>query len=168
MKRALKLLSSGNPSAFRRGLLSWYDKHQRALPWRNENDGYRIWVSEIMLQQTRVAVVKQRYGTFLRCFPDVRSLARAPLSRVLAEWSGLGYYRRAHHLHQAARHIVAQYGGEFPCDAATLASPPLAAGSLIAPASRIIRLEIIGSVCFSTSTTLIPFGRVNCSIFGKT
>ena len=113
MKRALKLLSSGNPSAFRRVLLSWYDKHQRALPWRGESDGYRIWVSEIMLQQTRVAVVQQRYGNFLRRFPDLRSLARAPLPRVLAEWSGLGYYRRARNLHAAARLLDAERPGDF-------------------------------------------------------
>ena len=123
MKRAIKSLSSGNPSAFRRVLLSWYDKHQRALPWRNESDGYRIWVSEIMLQQTRVAVVKQRYGTFLRRFPDVRSLAWAPLPRVLAEWSGLGYYRRARNLHAAAR-MLARSGGSIPRTAAELRNLP--------------------------------------------
>jgi len=123
MKRALKLLSSGNPSAFRRVLLSWYDKHQRALPWRGESDGYRIWVSEIMLQQTRVAVVQQRYGNFLRRFPDLRSLARARLPRVLAEWSGLGYYRRARNLHAAAR-ILARRGGPIPRTAVALAELP--------------------------------------------
>src|SRR5437868_15277178 len=91
---------------FRRRLLRWYDRHKRDLPWRGSRDPYRIWLSEIMLQQTRVAAVVEYYQRFLRRFPDVESLARARLAEVLAAWSGLGYYRRARHLHRAARLIA--------------------------------------------------------------
>src|SRR5206468_6968369 len=88
---------------FRRALLAWYDSSCRDLPWRHTRDPYRIWVSEVMLQQTRVAVVMDRYGQFLQKFPSIRDLARARESAVLAEWSGLGYYRRARNLHAAAK-----------------------------------------------------------------
>ena len=91
-------------------LLDWYDKNRRDLPWRHTSDPYRIWVSEIMLQQTRVAAVIERYRTFLERFPHVRALAKAELPEVLALWSGLGYYRRARSLHLAARQIVASAG----------------------------------------------------------
>lgn len=98
----------------RRALLSWYGKNGRDLPWRNTRDPYRIWVSEVMLQQTRVAVVIERYQRFLQRFPSVHELARARESSVLAEWSGLGYYRRARNLHAAARMVVRQLKGKFP------------------------------------------------------
>jgi A/G-specific adenine glycosylase len=98
----------------RRALLAWYDAQRRDLPWRKKRDPYRIWVSEIMLQQTRVAAVLLHYQKFLARFPTLRTLAAAPESSVLAEWSGLGYYRRARHLHAAARLIVRERGGEFP------------------------------------------------------
>jgi A/G-specific adenine glycosylase len=98
----------------RRALLAWYDQNRRSLPWRNTRDPYRIWVSEIMLQQTRVAAVLVRYASFLRRFPTVRKLAAARQASVLAEWSGLGYYRRARNLHAAAKLIVRERGGEFP------------------------------------------------------
>jgi A/G-specific adenine glycosylase len=98
----------------RRALLTWYDQNRRDLPWRNTRDPYRIWVSEIMLQQTRVAAVLLRYESFLRRFPAVSKLAAARQASVLAEWSGLGYYRRARSLHAAAKVIVRERGGEFP------------------------------------------------------
>ena len=98
----------------RRALLRWYDDNQRDLPWRGTRDPYGIWVSEIMLQQTRVAAVLPRYGKFLRRFPSVEKLASARLSSVLAEWSGLGYYRRARNLHAAARVITRELAGSFP------------------------------------------------------
>jgi A/G-specific adenine glycosylase len=93
--------------AARRRLLAWYRRHRRDLPWRRARDPYAIWLSEIMLQQTRVAAAIPYYERFLARFPDVRALARARLDEVLALWSGLGYYRRARHLHAAAR-IVAK------------------------------------------------------------
>jgi A/G-specific adenine glycosylase len=98
----------------RRALLTWYDHNRRDLPWRNTREPYRIWVSEIMLQQTRVAAVLLRYESFLRRFPTVNKLAAARESSVLTEWSGLGYYRRARNLHAAAKVIVRERGGEFP------------------------------------------------------
>jgi A/G-specific adenine glycosylase len=94
-------------------LLSWYDKTRRDLPWRGIADPYRIWLSEIMLQQTRVETVIPYFHRFLKRFPDVESLAAAELDEVLGLWSGLGYYRRARQLHAAARQIVAQ-GGRMP------------------------------------------------------
>lgn len=101
-------------SEFRRSLLNWYGKSARSLPWRRTHDPYRIWVSEIMLQQTRVAAVLPYYKQFLARFPDVKSLAEAPEAGVLAAWSGLGYYTRARNLRKAARQIVGQ--GGFPRD----------------------------------------------------
>ncbi len=100
--------------SFRRRLLRWYDCSQRELPWRGIADPYRTWVSEVMLQQTRVAAVLAYYERFVQRFPDVRSLARAPESAVLAAWSGLGYYRRARLLHRAARMIAGERGGKLP------------------------------------------------------
>ena len=107
---------------FRRLLLEWYLQHQRKLPWRGEADPYRILVSEIMLQQTRVAVVEDRYKKFVAQFPSVKVLARAKQQTVLAAWSGLGYYRRARNLHAAAKQIVK--GREFPQTAEALRELP--------------------------------------------
>ena len=101
----------------RAALLRWYDARHRKLPWRGISDPYRTWVSEIMLQQTRVAAVLGHYRSFLRRFPTVRDLAGARESSVLAAWSGLGYYRRARRLHRAARQIVRERGGVFPASA---------------------------------------------------
>jgi A/G-specific adenine glycosylase len=105
---------SSNPQTFRSHLLSWYHRHARQLPWRKTRDPYRIWVSEIMLQQTRVAAVLEHYRVFLQRFPNVRALARAREADVLAVWSGLGYYRRARMLHRAARVVVAEHAGKLP------------------------------------------------------
>lgn len=100
-------------SRLRSRLLAWYDKSRRDVPWRRTRDPYSIWVSEIMLQQTRVAAVIDRYQQFLSRFPGVRALAQADVSEVLALWSGLGYYRRARAMHQAAREVMAS-GGVLP------------------------------------------------------
>jgi A/G-specific adenine glycosylase len=105
-------------------LLRWYDLNQRSLPWRGENDPYRIWVSEIMLQQTRVAVVLERYPRFVARFPSVAALAAARASDVLVEWSGLGYYRRARAMHAAARLIIRRHGGKVPRSAESLRGLP--------------------------------------------
>jgi A/G-specific adenine glycosylase len=102
--------------AERARLLAWYDQHARDLPWRRTRDPYAIWVSEIMLQQTRVDTVIPYYGRFLSRFPDARSLADAPLDDVLAHWSGLGYYRRARMLHQGAQRVVSDHAGRVPRD----------------------------------------------------
>ncbi len=95
-------------------LLAWYAAHRRELPWRATRDPYRIWVSEIMLQQTRVAAVLEHYRRFLEAFPTVEALAVATEPAVLAQWSGLGYYRRARMLHRAAQSIVQQHNGRLP------------------------------------------------------
>src|SRR5947209_776201 len=107
---------------FRSNLLRWYEREQRTLPWRGETDPYRILVSEIMLQQTRVAVVEERYKKFLQQYPTVRALAGAKEESVLAAWSGLGYYRRARNLHAAAKQISAT--GSFPRTVAELMRLP--------------------------------------------
>jgi A/G-specific adenine glycosylase len=97
-----------------RRLLAWYRRHRRDLPWRASRDPYRIWVAEIMLQQTRIAAVLPYYQRFLKKFPTVESLARAREHQVLQLWSGLGYYSRARNLHRAAKEIVARHDGRFP------------------------------------------------------
>jgi len=103
-------------SAVRAALLRWYGRHARSLPWRRTRDPYRVWVSEVMLQQTQVATVIPYYRRFLHVFPTLQRLAQAPLERVLELWSGLGYYRRARHLHLAARKVVQDFNGRFPAD----------------------------------------------------
>jgi A/G-specific adenine glycosylase len=95
-------------------LLVWYRRNQRCLPWRKTNDPYRIWISEIMLQQTQVDTVIPYYHRFLKTFPTVSSLARAPLQKVLKVWENLGYYSRARNIHAAARMIVEKFGGQVP------------------------------------------------------
>ncbi len=95
-------------------LLDWFDAHKRDLPWRHTDDPYRIWVSEIMLQQTQVDRVITYYDRFLNAFPTVQTLAEAPLEAVLKLWEGLGYYSRARNLHRAAGIILNEHGGRFP------------------------------------------------------
>jgi A/G-specific adenine glycosylase len=99
---------------FRRRLLQWFDRHKRDLPWRRDRDPYRVWISEVMLQQTRVAAVIDHYQRFLQRFPTIEKLAAARAASVLAAWSGLGYYRRARMLHAAAKKLVTDHGGKFP------------------------------------------------------
>jgi A/G-specific adenine glycosylase len=100
----------------RRRLLAWFALHQRDLPWRRNRNPYRIWVSEIMLQQTQAAAVVPYFERFLSAFPTLRDLAAADLQDVLRLWEGLGYYRRARDLHRAAREMVATHGGRLPRD----------------------------------------------------
>jgi A/G-specific adenine glycosylase len=101
-------------AAARAALLPWYRAHRRDLPWRRTHDPYAIWISEAMLQQTRVETVIPYYERFLRRFPDVASLARASLDEVYAAWAGLGYYSRARNLHRAALILVERFGGRLP------------------------------------------------------
>jgi A/G-specific adenine glycosylase len=109
---------------FRKNLLAWFSQFQRDLPWRRSKDLYHIWLSEVMLQQTRVAAAVPYYERFLERFPDVRALAEAPQDEVLRMWSGLGYYLRARNLQKAAQQIVAFHKGEFPStEAEALALP---------------------------------------------
>ena len=100
--------------AFRRNLLAWFHAHKRALPWRETRDPYRIWISEVMLQQTRVAAALPYYRRFQARFPNVRALVRAPERDVLQAWAGLGYYSRARNLQRAAWEMVHRHSGRFP------------------------------------------------------
>src|SRR6188768_4066772 len=110
---------------FAKRLVAWQRTHGRHdLPWQNTRDAYRIWLSEIMLQQTQVSTVVGYFDRFIAEFPDVDCLAAAPLERVLELWSGLGYYRRAHHLHAAAQVVATSHRGIFPSDAETIATLP--------------------------------------------
>ncbi|MEZ0282576.1 A/G-specific adenine glycosylase [Methyloceanibacter sp.] len=113
---------------YARALLAWYDRDRRILPWRAAPgvapDPYRVWLSEIMLQQTTVKAVLPRYADFLRRWPDVTALAAAELGEVLAAWAGLGYYARARNLHACAREVVARHGGRFPATEAELRALP--------------------------------------------
>lgn len=117
-----------DPATLAKRLLVWYDYHRRHLPWRAEPgepvDPYRVWLSEIMLQQTTVMVVEPYFRVFVERWPTLRALAAAPLDDVLQAWAGLGYYARARNLHQCAQTITAWRNGEFPDDEATLRKLP--------------------------------------------
>jgi A/G-specific adenine glycosylase len=118
------MLTGPTLNRFRKNLLAWFSQFQRDLPWRRSKDPYRIWLSEIMLQQTRVSAAVPYYERFLKRFSDVRALAEAPEDEVLRLWSGLGYYLRARNLQKAAQQIVALHNGVFPSTgAAALALP---------------------------------------------
>ena len=109
---------------FRRNLMQWYRENARVLPWRGVDDPYKVWISEIMLQQTRVQAVMEHYRLFLKKFPTVEKLAAASEQEVLAAWSGLGYYRRARMMHAAAKAVVAEHGGRLPRTAVELRALP--------------------------------------------
>ena len=113
-----------NITGMQRALLTFYRKHKRDLPWRRTQNPYAIWVSEIMLQQTQVQTIAPRFGPFLHQFPTVAALAAAEESTVCEAWAGLGYYRRARHLHKAARVVVDEYDGVVPTSAAELRHLP--------------------------------------------
>lgn len=116
---------SGLPAGFASRVVRWQQAHGRAgLPWQGTRDPYRVWLSEIMLQQTQVSRVLEYYPRFLERFPDVRALAAASLDEVHACWAGLGYYSRARNLHRCAQEVVAVHGGEFPRSAAALETLP--------------------------------------------
>ena len=110
------MLDSKSKTILRRNLLKWFDANQRDLPWRKKRSPYRVWVSEIMLQQTQVSTVIAYYKRFMKRFPTVKKLAAADQSEVLKLWEGLGYYRRARQMHAAAIQVVEEHGGKFPTD----------------------------------------------------
>lgn len=131
MEKAYKGFSAASPAqtsegeAFATRLLYWYEHHGRKdLPWQHPRSLYRVWISEVMLQQTQVAAVIPYFRRFTQRFPDVLTLAHAPLDEVLHLWSGLGYYARARNLHKAARVIREQFEGHFPTDFASVCSLP--------------------------------------------
>ena len=124
MKRCVQTPASTG-LAFSARLIEWQRHHGRhTLPWQNTRDPYRVWLSEVMLQQTQVATVRAYYDRFLRRFPDVNALAAASLDDVFALWSGLGYYSRARNLHRCAKAVVGEHGGRFPGSSADLMRLP--------------------------------------------
>jgi len=145
---------------FRRRLLAWYDRNKRELPWRGSRDPYRVWLSEIMLQQTRVAAVVEYFRRFLKKFPTINRLASAREASVLAAWSGLGYYRRARMLHAAAKKIVREHGSQFPSTAEKLRALP-GIGRYTSAA--------IASIAFDEPIAVVDGNveRVLCRIEGK-
>ena len=132
--------------AIRAALLRWYDANKRDLPWRRTKDPYAVWVSEVMLQQTRVEAVIPYWGRFLERFPTARALAEAEEDEVLASWSGLGYYRRARLLHAGVKEVVARYGGEVPASREARRALP-GVGRYTAGA--------IGSICFDAEEAVV-------------
>src|SRR5258708_25168904 len=109
-------------------LLDWYDRHRRSMPWRapagQRTDPYRVWLSEIMLQQTTVATVGDYFRRFVERWPAVEALAAAPLDELLSAWAGLGYYARARNLHACAQAVAERHGGRFPQGRAGAPAPP--------------------------------------------
>jgi A/G-specific adenine glycosylase len=152
------LTHSQQVARLREALLEWYGRHRRDLPWRRTRDPYAIWVSEIMLQQTRVAVVVERYQEFMRRFPTVFALAGALEQDVLAVWSGLGYYRRARMLHKAAKAVAADSG----------AMPGTAVGLRTLPGIGGYTAAAIASIAYGEPTAVVDGNveRVLCRIAG--
>jgi A/G-specific adenine glycosylase len=117
-------LSSDPHGRLARALVTWFDPRQRDVPGRGESDPYRIWIAEVMAQQTRIATVRERYAEFLARFPDVQALADADIDTVLKAWEGLGYYARARNLHRAARVIASRHDGSLPREPSSLRELP--------------------------------------------
>jgi A/G-specific adenine glycosylase len=153
-------LSPFHDPGFSDAVIRWQKRHGRhALPWQNTNDAYRIWLSEIMLQQTQVTAVIPYYQRFLERFPNVQALAQAPQEDVMAHWSGLGYYTRARNLHRCAQRIVQEHGGVFPSDPALLADLPGIGRSTAAA---------ISAFSYGTRAAILDGNvkRVFCRVFG--
>ena len=141
-------------------LLEWYETHRRDLPWRQDQEPYHVWVSEIMLQQTRVEAVRKYYTRFIEALPDVHSLSEVPEDRLLKLWEGLGYYSRAKNLRKAAEMIVSEYGGVFPDTFSSLIKLP-GVGEYTAGA--------IASICFDEKVTAVDGNvlRVTARVTGS-
>jgi A/G-specific adenine glycosylase len=141
-------------------LIAWHRRHGRHdLPWQNTTEPYRVWLSEIMLQQTQVATVIPYYQRFLQRLPRLTDLAAAPVEEVMALWSGLGYYARARNLHAAARIVMDEHGGAFPRDAALITRLPGIGRSTA---------NSIATICFNASAPILDGNvrRVLCRVFG--
>lgn len=145
---SLKLIPLQNPD-FSRNLLNWYKDHKRQMPWRGELDPYKIWISEIMLQQTRVDQATPYFRNFISLFPNVYDLAKADQQEVLKAWEGLGYYSRARNLHSAAKTVVNEYDGKIP-----------------ATYDEIIKLKGIGPYT-AAAVTSIAFNKPNAVVDGN-
>lgn len=159
------------PSDFVNTLILWYNSNCRSLPWRETRDPYRIWISEIMLQQTRVSAVYGYYERFLAALPDMESLAACPEDQLLKLWEGLGYYSRARNLQKAARIVVENYGGKMPCDARELIKLPgigeYTAGAIASIAFGKPEPAIDGNVIRVTSRLRAYTGEIRSMQFKK-
>ncbi|MCE7792239.1 A/G-specific adenine glycosylase [Salipaludibacillus sp. CUR1] len=152
------------PEDFQRDLLEWYDENKRDLPWRRERDPYKIWVSEIMLQQTQVDTVIPYYQRFMSLFPTVKDLAEADEETVLKAWEGLGYYSRARNLHSAVKEVNNTYGGEVPSSEKDVKSlkgvGPYTAGAILSIAFNIPAPAVDGNVMRVTSRLLAIYDDI--------
>jgi A/G-specific adenine glycosylase len=160
MKRVVDTSITPDDPAFSEDLIAWQKQHGRhQLPWQQTRDAYRIWLSEIMLQQTQVTTVIPYYHRFLQQFPDVRALAAAPVDQVMSLWAGLGYYTRARNLHRCAQAIVQQHGGVFPADVKSLSALP---GIGLSTAAA------IAAFAYGTRAAILDGNvkRVLCRVFG--
>jgi A/G-specific adenine glycosylase len=160
IKRAAAIKASAT-----RLLLDWYDKNRRELPWRakpgHANDPYRVWLSEIMLQQTTVVAVGRYYRAFLKRWPDVESLAAASLDDVLGAWAGLGYYSRARNLHRAAHVVAHERGGVFPWTSEELQALPGVGGYTAAAIAAIAFGERVAAIDANAERVLARLGAVS-------
>ena len=160
MRRNDKLTFIANQEVFSSRLVAWHKRHGRHdLPWQNTRDPYRVWLAEIMLQQTRVMTVIPYYRRFLQSFPRLADLAAAPVEEVMTLWSGLGYYARARNLHAAARAVMGEHRGVFPRDAAVIAQLPGIGRSTA---------NAIATFCFDAHAPILDGNvkRVLCRVFG--
>ena len=158
-------------------LLKWYRENQRDLPWRHERHPYAVWISEIMAQQTRIAALIPFYERFMDKFPDLETLAAADVNQVLHVWAGLGYYRRAHHLHQAAQQVMRDFGGRVPDEYEDLSRLPgigdYTASAILSIAFNQPFVPIDGNIsrvyarleCCDTPTHLTSFKKAAKSFF---
>ena len=160
MKRVVEHSMTEHDPDFSKALIAWQKQHGRhQLPWQQTRDAYRIWLSEIMLQQTQVTTVIPYYHRFLQHFPHVQSLAAAPVDQVMSLWAGLGYYTRARNLHRCAQAIVQQHAGVFPADVESLAALP---GIGLSTAAA------IAAFAYGTRAAILDGNvkRVLCRVFG--
>ena len=149
-KTALANLDAFNKETFRQDLIGWFEQEQRTLPWRQDQDPYKVWVSEIMLQQTRVDTVIPYFNRFIEQFPTIEALAEAEEDKVLKAWEGLGYYSRARNLQAAVREVHEHYGGRVPDNPKEISSlkgvGPYTAGAILSIAYGIPEPAVDGNV----------------------
>ncbi|MFM7632206.1 MAG: A/G-specific adenine glycosylase, partial [Betaproteobacteria bacterium] len=160
MKRVVDQSITSHDATFSASLIHWQKQHGRhQLPWQQTRDAYRIWLSEIMLQQTQVSTVIPYYHRFLQQFPTVKTLAAAPVDQVMSLWAGLGYYTRARNLHRCAQAVVQQHAGVFPADVVMLAALP---GIGLSTAAA------IAAFAYGTRAAILDGNvkRVLCRVFG--
>ncbi len=165
--RGQRLKAAASLAAIRRALLQWYAATARDLPWRRTRDPYCIWLSEIMLQQTRVETVLPYYARFLAAYPTVADLAAAPVDRVLKLWEGLGYYSRGRNLHAAARHVVQTRAGQLPQSASEWAELPGIGRYTAAAIASIAAGEPVATVDGNITRVLARLFRVESDITAK-